>query len=249
MAKTVRKKNYRTILYMTIKSNKLFLLAPMVMLLSAAPLYAQSNSRKVTIGLVEKTNPSSLTIQEDKLRTKTELNTESKTRILGQDKKLLQLDKIKPKDLVAAVSSESGLLKIFVKPATDSSQLKRRAVHGKITNINGSQITLVHPTQPGKTFSFLVDVSTVIKIKGMENATTANLEVGQRVVAAGILNQSGVLLAKKVHVIPGRATGLNNKNPLATPSATLSVTPTLSSSPSATPTINASPSATPTTTL
>ena len=83
-------------------------------------------------------------------------------------------------------------------------------------------------------------------MKGVVNASLANLQIGQRITAVGDVNNDGSIIAKLVHVIPGKATGILKKNPLATPSATLSITPALSPSPTATisPVLTATPSPT-----
>lgn len=208
--------------------------------------------QKATIGNVEQVTTNAVILEEKKLKKKTEVVVDKNTKVVGQEKKTLKLHSIKPKDLVAIISTESatatggGLLKkaikIFVRQqtATPSAQLKRHAVYGVITNINNNQITLAHPVHRERIYNLLISAQTVIKIKGITTATLADLQIGQRIAAVGDLNENGVLVAKRIHVIPGKATGLFEKYPLATPSAT--ITPT--STPSATPTLIATPSPT-----
>lgn len=221
--------------------------------------------QKITIGGVEKVGTSSLTLQGK--NKKTEVKIDSKTKIIGQDRKALNLNAIKLKDLAAVVSTESGeatdsgllkkALKIFVKEATTAAQSKRRAVYGVITEITDNTITISHPVHPERTkYSVIVNDETLIKIKGIEAGTLADLKVGLRIAAVGDLNEAGLIVAKRIHVIPGKATGLFEKNPVATasgsPIATASASPSStpsaspSSSPSASPT--SSPSASPTST-
>lgn len=205
----------------------------------------EEKGQKATIGGVQQVTTSSVVVEEKKLKKKTEAIVDQNTQIVGQEKKTLKLNAIKPKDLVAIISTESAVatppgflkkaLKIFVKPATPSAQLKRRAVYGVITGISGQIITLAHPTQRERVYSLLANEQTVIKIKGVVDATFADLAVGQRIAAVGDLNESGVLVAKRIHIIPGKATGIFERYPVATPTAILTITPT--TTPSASPTL------------
>lgn len=202
---------------------------------------------QATLGNVKQVTPNKITVEEKKSKKQTEAVVDKNTKIIGRDKKILKLEKVKPQDLVAIISTESGkkVVKIFVRQATDSAQakqMKRRAIQGVITNITGGTITLAHQIQRERVYTLLVDAQTVIKIKGVEEATLADLAVGQRIAAVGDLNEEGKLIAKRIHVIPGKATGIFEKQPVATPSAT--ITPT--STPSATPTTTVEPTPTPT---
>lgn len=209
---------------------------------------------QATIGNVKQVTPDRIIVEEKKIKKQTEAVVDKNTKIIGQDNKILKLEKVKPKDLVAIISTESGtptdglkikkVLKIYVRQATDSAQTKqskRHALQGLITNISGEIITLAHQIHRERVYTLLVDAQTVIKIKGTETASLADLAVGQRIAAVGDLNEEGIIVAKRIHVIPGKATGLFEKYPVATPSAT--ITPT--STPSATPTEEPSPTPTP----
>ncbi len=202
----------------------------------------EEESAKADIGGIDKVTENSITIDEKKGKNKIEAEVGKNTQVVGQNKKTLRFDSLKQKDMVAIISTESAAatgggtfkkaLKIFVKEANISAQTKRRAVYGVITNIAGPEITLAHPVQKERTFILLTDKTTIIKVRETANATLADLKVGQRVTAVGSLDNEGLLTAKMIQVIPGKATGLFEKNP----GATASVEPTSSPAPSLTPT-------------
>lgn len=213
---------------------------------------------KVIVGKVEKVSENKVTLEEKKGKKKTEAIIDQDTKVVGQERKALRWEEIKVKDKIAIISTESAAwatrggerrkaLKVFVKPATSSGELKRRAVQGIITNISGLTITLAHQIQRDRVYTVVVNEQTVIKIKGVEKATMADLKVGQRMAAVGNLTGTGGILAKRIHVIPGKATGIFERYPIATPSATPIATPT--AIPITTPTVVPSPTLIPSPTL
>ncbi|MBI4067550.1 hypothetical protein HY407_04150 [Candidatus Gottesmanbacteria bacterium] len=141
--------------------------------------------------------------------------------------------------------------KVKVSEASPAAQLKRHAVFGIITALGDGTITLVHQIQRERTYQVLVDDLTEYKIKGITDATFADLTLGLRIAAVGTPTSDG-LLAKRIHVVPGKAVGVFSKQPIATPSGSLTTTPvattsptlTITSTPTPTPTLE--PSATPT---
>ncbi len=185
--------------------------------LFATSVIAKGKPSELTVGKVEKINGNKMKVGL------TDVLMDLKTKVVGQ--------KIKLNSEVAVVSemaTGSGeakkALKVFVKNSSVSGQLKRRAVKGVITGISGNVITLSHPIKRNETFNVLTDGNTVIKSKNLAT-TSATLAVGQRIVALGTPAENG-LLAKLIHVIPGKATGVFRKNPVSTSSATVSATPT-----------------------
>lgn len=224
---------------------------------SGAPGQTKKEDDRVVVGELENIKEDRIVVGNHKGKAKTEVIVDQNTKVVGRGKKELHLKDIKPKDTVAIIGSPSGevatrggklkrAVKIFVHQisSTESAKSKRRATQGVITNIAGNLITLAHQIQRERTSSVMVGEQTVVKIKGLEGATVANLAVGQRVAVMGDLGENGVLLARRVHVIPGKATGIFKRLPVGTPSATLTVTPTVSVTPSATPTVEATPSVT-----
>ena len=168
---------------------------------------------------------------------------DNNTLILNQENKLIRLNTLKLNDKAAVIATDSAeatpggtakkALKIFVRQATSSAalrQMKRRAVEGVITNISGNTITLTHQIQRDRVYTLLVSPLTIVKIKGVVNGTITDLAIGQRVTAVGDLNENGMLVATRIHLIPGKATGIFQKYPISTPSASLTATPTATAS-------------------
>lgn len=231
--------------------------------LLAVPLYAKQDNKSAPpgqekkeahVGNVESVTNNSIVVEE-KHGKKTETVVDTKTKVVGAEKKLLRLRNIKIKDKVAVISSDSAdvatdgakkkkALKIFVKQltGTESAQLKRRAVHGIIDSIVGNLITLVHQIHRDRIYNVLVNEQTLIKFKNQISSGSASLQVGQRIVAMGDPQADGSLLARRIHVIPGKAKGIFRRFPIATPSAsptatvspTLTIEPTVTSTPSPT---------------
>lgn len=225
----------------------------------------EDSTPKAMVGGIEGVTPNSIILEEKKLKKRVETAVDEHTKITGRDKHELKLEALKSKDKAAIIASDSGAAtggahlkkatKIFVQEATLSAQAKRRAIQGLITNIEGGVITVTHQIQRERIYTLLTSEQTVIKLKGVTDATLADLQVGQRIAAVGDLNEAGGLVAKRIHVIPGKATGIFKKQPLATPSATAtpatssatpSATPTATVSATPSPTQEATPTATPT---
>lgn len=150
------------------------------------------------------------------------------------------------KNILASLSAQRklatppGLLnklgRLSVHSATPGASLKRRAVYGVITAVQGDVLTLAHPIQRNRTVSITVNAQTVIQGRGT-TLTVADLTVRTRIIAFGTRQAAG-LLATRIQVIPGRATGIGSKFPsptLGAASPTLTAVPTGSGSPSATP--------------
>ena len=214
---------------------------------------SQSND-KASVGRVEEVKENKITIEEKKSNKKVEADIDSKTEIIHQNKgKGNTPNSIRKDDKVAVVGAESGSLnkgpqlgkavKIFVKEASLSGQSKRRAIQGVVLSIDGATINIAHQTHRDRTNTVFTDASTLFKIKGEENGSLSDVQAGNRIVAMGDATASGIL-AKRIHVIPGKAAGIFRRLPVSTGSATESATP------SATPTAtsSATPSATPTAT-
>lgn len=225
----------------------------------------KTNNKKAIIGSLENIGTSSITIGQKNNNKKSEATIDVDTKIVGQDKKELKLGALKLKQLIALISTDSGnistdggklkIKKVFVKEASESAQTKRRAVQGVITEINGNVITLAHQIHRERTYTVIVNSETYIQSKSSVSSTSATLsasdsavsslsglQVGQRIVAVGDLDQTGGIIAKRIHIIPGKATGIFKKNPLSTPSASLIATPSAIATSSASPVLNASPS-------
>lgn len=189
---------------------------------SETPNAGRGSSKKMTVGEVEKVTGNKITVEDKKGNKTKEIPLEGKVEILNQDNRPLNLGQIKPKDKVAIITSEetpatdaAGLtnrFKVYVRQQSQVRETKRRAVHGIIANISGDLITLVHQTQRDRVESLFVVEDTIIKIKELEAGTLSDLAVGLRIAAVGDVNSEGVLEAKRIHVIPGLATGIQTTN-------------------------------------
>ncbi len=163
--------------------------------------------------------------------------------------KLLQLSS--SESTGSAAAKKLKITKTYAYQASGSAVLKRNAVSGIITAVSEDTITLVHQIQRDRTFTVYYNANTLVSGKGGEASGSAQLAVGMRVAAAGTQNELG-LLAFRIHIIPGKATGILTKNPIAVPSASASALPkpsssaTASAKPSASPTVKVSPTARPT---
>lgn len=126
---------------------------------------------------------------------------------------MLRMKENKP----ATREAEFRTKKILVREtaASVSAQLKRRAVMGVISALDGDTITLTHQIQRDRTYTVFFDSNTVVKSKSTATSSAA-LAVGQRIIAVGSIKDTGIL-ARLIYIIPGRA---------ATPSASPSATPT-----------------------
>jgi len=206
----------------------------------------------VNVGTVEEVKPGKV-----KIKTKgknAEIETDENTEIIEKPSgKKLAPGQIKKNDKIATFKKDAQATGsadlVLVKPATESAKFKkRRGIYGLVRNINGTSIVISHPIKDDPRYTIQVTENTFIKIKGVEGATIADISLNDRLTAVG--NWDGdVLVVKRIHIIPGKATGLFDKiatdsaSPAGTPSATPTATP--SASPVVTPTPSIIPSPTP----
>ena len=130
---------------------------------------------------------------------------------------------LKVGDQVVAVGQvdEEGLMtaKIVIIIPTKE-QIKRRAVYGvveqKVASDSATVLTLRHPNNQ-KISQVVVTSETIITGKGLSSATVDNIQIGNRVVAVGTVDETGKITAKRLHIIPGLARGLFGTQP-STPS-------------------------------
>ena len=195
----------------------------------------------VNVGSVESSKPDKLEITNR--GKKIEVHTEKNLKIIETPSgKRIAPGQIKKDDRVATFGAPNDASKsahlILVKPkhATDSAkpETRRRAVYGLVREIKGNILVISHPLKDDPRYKVAVVDSTLIKKKGVANPTIADIKVGDRVSAVGNWT-ADLLMAKKVHVIPGHAFGLLQKvatgsasptaTPSATPTATASATP------------------------
>lgn len=177
-----------------------------------------------------------------------------------ENNKPVKSNSIKPQDrVIAIVESEDGgtnsgqlkkALKIIARSSTDSAQLRvtrRRAVQGVVTALSGTTIQLTHQIQRDRLYNVIFNDRTVVTAlgsSGSANLVTTLIQVGQRIIVMGNAADNGDILASRIRIIPGKATGVFVKQPV-TPFPTMTIAPTPISTPSATPTVTVTPTATP----
>ncbi len=141
---------------------------------------------------------------------------------------------------VSAQLRQTGRIKkMLATEATSGAQLKRHAVSGVIISLSDGVITLAHQIQRERVTTVYYNSSTIIT--GKDSTVSASLKVGLRIAAVGVPSGDG-LLAARIHMIPGKAVGLFEKNPVSTVSAGLKPSPVATGS--AIPSFSPSPIAT-----
>ncbi len=196
--------------------------------------------------------------EKDNGNSNNKVNTEIITEFLQtntEKSKPVKIGSLKVKEILSLEATDSSTLKnslklqkMEAKEASSSAQLKRHAVSGIITAVSGGIISISHQIQH-RTYLIYVNESTVVSMKNFKNALPSDLIVGMRIAAVGEPVDDGIL-AKLIHVIPGKAIGVFNKQPAATEEGDILLTPspevTVSTEPSLTPEINIADTPTPT---
>jgi len=150
----------------------------------------------------------------------------------------------------AAAAKKRGLeiKEMKVMAATEGAQLKRHAISGVIVDLTADTIVLAHQTQSDRQNTVFYNAATIIASKDKDASDSAQLAVGQRIAAVGEPVVDG-LMAKRIHIIPGKAYGVVKQQPAKiendedatgsgqapTPTASASATPTVISTPTASP--------------
>lgn len=119
---------------------------------------------------------------------------------------------------------------------------KRQAIYGKVTDISSVEkvLTVTHPKKPSTVYEVKVNDKTIITKKVDDKIKKVNFEaitIGDRIVAVAIQDKdSNSFTAKLIHVIPGKATGLEKITPTPTTAGTTKTSPTPTKKPTPTPT-------------
>lgn len=122
------------------------------------------------------------------------------------------------------------------KPAT-----VRQAIYGKVTDISTEEkvLTITHPKKPNVVYEVKVTSSTVITKKVDGKIKKVNFEaivIGDRIVCVAVKDKdSSTFTAKIIHVIPGKAVGLEKITPTPTTAGTTKTSPTPTKKPTLTP--------------
>jgi len=198
---------------------------------------------KATIGNVKEVKKNSLLVTDDETEVETSVFVDTTTQIINDKKKNIKISAIKKDSKVAVVneaetetsatgSGTKKIAKIYVKENTGQS--KRSAVSGIITDISSETITLSHQIQVDRIYTLTTTENTVYKMKDSDLVTISDLVIGMRIAAVGDKDENGNLTVIRVHVIPGKASGVYNN--ITSPTPNISSTPSASLSPSATST-------------
>ena len=184
-------------------------------------------------------------ITDKTLEIKTAMDQKTALVATGEDTKFFQITKGKRKEakaedlalgqniLALGYKNDKGVLEARRLIISDVPLLenKKQTAYGVVTLLGKSTVAVKHPT---KAEERSIKVSSTTKITGKEDggkiATLSfpDINVGDRLVAIGPSNESGLLIATRIHLIPGEAKGLDRK---------LSPTPT-AKKPTVTPTPN-----------
>ena len=188
----------------------------------------EARRRAHVFGEITAISGTTMTIQTRSDENKTILtDTETKFLSIGKGgKKEIKLADLATGDNIAVVGiakdESSGTGKFVVK--LNKPPTNRHALFGEVKGIGDGQITVSHLNHKDKpTTTVKVSADTKIKIKGKESATISDIKVGDKVAASGTVDDKGAITAKRLFVIPGKATGAEPK--VSTKSATPSATP------------------------
>ncbi len=213
-----------------------------------------SNALKSNPGIGEPKTKSTPTVKQNKqisvtpaVKTNTVVKKFLETKKVSENPK--KIGTLKMKELLASESTSSSasgvyrnLKKFTAREATSTATLKRHALSGVITGVAEGTLTIAHLIQRDRIYTVFYNVNTVITSKnGLPGSA---FSVGMRVACVGEPIEGG-LLAKQIHIIPGKAVGAFNKHPVATEGGIALLTP----SPEATDSASATPSSTPVTTV
>ena len=162
------------------------------------------------------------------------------TKILSIGRKEIKLQDLEIGSFVIAMGylGDNGILEarrivVIEKPKPPA----REVAFGKVTDISAEEkILTVKNEKKGITYTVVVTEKTIITKKGetkIEKVNFSAIEKGDRVVAIGTPteNETKLITAKIIHVIPGKATGQEvtptpKASPTPTPKSTLTPTPT-----------------------
>ena len=168
------------------------------------------------------------------------VKTDENTKFFGPGKKEIKLADLEIGNFIIALGywQENGTLegkRITALTQAPKPTIKRYAVYGKVADISKEEkvLSLVHPIKSEVTFEVMVTEKTIItkKVEGkIKKVNFEAIEIGDRVVAVGTREkEGGTLTAKLVHVIPGKAAGLEKVTPTpekVSPTPTKKPTPT-----------------------
>lgn len=168
------------------------------------------------------------------------LEVEKKTETEHKKLTVEEVEEVENEEKEGSKSAGLEIEKTEVKEASEGAKMQRQAVMGVILSNSGGVIVLAHQIHRDWLYNIYYNANTEISMKDKDASGGAVLVAGMRIAVVGEPTAGG-LLAKRIHVIPGLATGIFERFPVASASGTPAATPsgTLSGSPS--PTVKLSP--------
>jgi len=194
---------------------------------SSPELKKNSSSLKRThvFGIIESIEDTTLTVDTNKgLKT---AFTDDFTKFIFIDqegRKGITLTDLKIGDKVSVVGvgkdDTNGLAKFVI--VQNKPFAKRHALLGKVKEISETSLILTHLTRTDRKFMINITNDTTIKIKGVDEASIADIKVGDIMIVSGSVNNEGTINAEKIFVVPGKFKGVEPKESTksATPSST-----------------------------
>jgi len=177
--------------------------------------------KRAYVGKISAIENTTITLESKKGAKKVLVNEE--TTIVGALRKTLKLADLKVGDAIIAMGTigEDGAMtakRIVVIPQSltaPTSPKIRRAVFGRVKEIDrvNQILTLVHPKKEQVTFRIKVP-----KDPKAPKVDFSQIAVGDRLVAVGTWDEAGqILTAKIIHIVPGKALGLEKPSPTPKP--------------------------------
>ena len=133
----------------------------------------------------------------------------------------------------ASMQEERQVRRMIAREASTEATLRRSAVSGVVVAVDGSALTIVHQIQRDRSFVVHYNADTVITTKDGSESEIPVFTEGMRIAAVGE-PIDGDLLAKRIHVMPGKASGVMLKQPLATDGGSMDSSPSATVEPSVT---------------
>lgn len=182
-------------------------------------------------GKIIKIGQNSFTL-ETKVKT-IEVFVDEETKFIGVKRQEITFNDLKVGDFVIAmgyINEEENFQAKRVVVTPQPKPLLRRAIWGTVDDISSEEkIITLKNTKKGLIYTIEITSETKITKKIDKNVKLVDfseIKVGDRIIAVGTLkqNQTNTIIAKIIHVIPGKALGpKSSPNPLTTP--TLSPSP------------------------
>ncbi len=169
------------------------------------------------------------TAQTLRIREFTEIKTQTRT---VEKRGAIEVRKLLTKEATkeARIAQEVRVKRILAREATGAAILKRHAVSGVITALGDSQITIAHLVMRDRTYTVYYNANTVITSPDAGSGAIPVLSTGLRVAVVGEPDGDD-LLATRIHIIPGKATGVKVRVTPASGSGFLEASPSAIPSP------------------